>query len=356
MIRGQTFTAFVVVLISVASLHPQAVPPPPPKVPPAAVRPNVIQRVGIDPRMQVKRPTKNVGRIPPVIQVPKSHQTEMVILAPPKVPDQAKTAGGVDQPPKPSDVPAPWPPPGQDIGPWEGPPQVLYGATFNLWGKDPYTVEVEEAYEFVKSDDPSIPQVVAYCVQDENWTTADPPAKLCPRQEILNNRIDLKVSDRLQPETIQGKRTFYEEIALHSQWVWVELKHGQTRGWRVLNQYWGLKDAFSPDNRRMTTVNLPKNSFLSLDRGEQEPNQTMDIVHYPGILPGYSHDQPAFLLTRVSPRINPYLRWSVQKYLSAGVQNIVLQWLLLSAQTISPVALIAFFWNWFRRRAAPVGP
>lgn len=100
----------------------------------------------------------------------------------------------------------------------------------------------------------------------------------------------------------------------------------------------------------MTTIHMPHNTFVDLDRSQREASPSMDIVHYPGVLIGQPLEARIGVITRVNPRIPRGLHWAAQKLLSIGVANLVLQWLLLGTGTIAPPAATGALIAWLRKR------
>ena len=237
---------------------------------------------------------------------------------------------------------------------------VLYGATFSLTTSDPHRAEVEEAYQFVEMGRAVPSRVFAYCTQDISLTgevSGADAARACPRQELQGGEIRLNYELQLAPTQYASQGYLYEELVLSAKPVWVLLGADEPQFWRLLNRFDGLRDPFgTPGNRRMTTLHLPRNTFVALDLSEREESPSLDIVHFPRQFFAESLSPRSFVITRVNPNTPGVLRWSAQRYLSMGIESIAAQWLLLSAQTITPFALVGWLWRLLRRRSRSEAP
>lgn len=245
--------------------------------------------------------------------------------------------------------------------------EILYGATFDLTGPNPHSAIVEEYYAFVESDKPWPIKILAYCIQEselseEQLDSLRDGASIaaCLLQPLEGSVLRFVYTEKLQPNQHKSHGYLYEEFVLSAKPVWILLGDDQGhRRLRMLNNFRPLKDPFdTPGNRRMTTLHLPRNTFVSLDLSEREASPTMDVVHFPRQFFGESLEPRSFVVTRVNPTIPTYLRWSIQKSLSLGVESIVVQWLLLSIGTVTPTVVFGWLGRIFvnRRKRKRKGP
>ena len=219
---------------------------------------------------------------------------------------------------------------------------ILYGVTFNLTNQDPYVLKVEEAYQFVEAEGTSELRVVGYCIQET--AVAGYP---CSLQEFQGGEVRLDYEARLEPNQFATHGYLYEEFVLSTKPIWVVIADAQRKYvFRPLNYFQNLKDPFgNPQNSRMTTIHLPINTFVALDQSEREESLAMDIAHYPRQFFNESLNPRTVVITRVNPKIPPWLRWFVRQYLSLGIENIVFQWLSLSVSALAPLTIIGWFGN-----------
>jgi len=240
-----------------------------------------------------------------------------------------------------------------DAAPWSATIPILYGATFDLTGEDQHEVTVEEAYQFPQTvgGAAGAPTVLGYCVAETE------PQWSCPLQKIDSGDLRLRYSYRLATGTDYSPKGFlYEEFVLGGKSVWVLLGEsgGGTR-YRPLPRFLGLRDSYTSDNSRMTTIHLSHNTFVDLDRSQREASPSMDIIDYPGVFIRQPLEARIGVITRVNPRIPRALHWAVQKLLAIGIANLVLQWLLLGTGTIAPPAAIGAVIAWLRKRRKQEG-
>jgi hypothetical protein len=261
--------------------------------------------------------------------------------APPSRPHTPRHAGPQFTQPLPAVAPF-------DAAPWSANIPILYGAMFDLTGEDQHGVSVEEAYQFPQTvgGAAGAPNVLGYCVAETE------PQWSCPLQRIDSGDLRLRYSYRLATGTdYSPKGLLYEEVVLGGKSVWVLLgeSDGSTR-YRPLTRFLGLRDGYTADSSRMTTIRMPHNTFVTLDRSQREANPSMDIVDYPGVFIRQPLEAHIGVITRVNPRVPGPLHWAVQKLLSIGVANLVLQWLLLGTGAIAPPAAIGAFIAWLRKK------
>lgn len=233
------------------------------------------------------------------------------------------------------------------FAPWGTTPglEVIYGATFDLT-HGPHRVDAEEVYQFVEKGKKA-PKILAYCLPiDSDFLS-------CPFRPVVNNEIRLKYTYNLEKGREYTQKSYlYEEFVLSGREILVLCRcpDGATEP-RILNRFEGLKDGFgNQNNKRMTTVVLPRNTFVALDEHELEPSPSVDIVHYPRPFFEESLSPRTTVITRVNPSIPLALRWSSQRLVSAGIDNVIGQWLLLSLSGVTPIAIVGWLARWLWRK------
>jgi hypothetical protein len=242
------------------------------------------------------------------------------------------------------------------LPPWESAYlDVVYGATFDLT-KAPHRVDVREAYQFVEKGKRA-PKIVAYCVVSDDFKTSG-DFKECPLEAVVNNEIRLAYTyDLKDGRDFTVKSYLYEEFVLSGKLVWGFYRGSKGQIQRMpLNRFERLKDGFgNQDNKRMTTVVLPRNTFITLDEGEREPSPSVDIIHYPRPFFEESLEPRTTVITRVNPNIPLALRWGSQRLVSAGIEDIIGQWLLLSLSGVTPIAVVSWLARslWRRKPLVP---
>lgn len=229
---------------------------------------------------------------------------------------------------------------------------ISYGATFDMTGKDPHHASVEEVYELTRTGEDG-PAVLKYCVVSDDF-------KSCPSRRLVGSEIRIAYGvDLKKGQDYLARSYLYEELVLNGKFILVlvsDRSSGHPRAVvRLLNRFRNLRDQFgNANNRRMTTIVLPRNTFVALDNHEQEMSPSVDIIHYPAPFVSETLDPRTTVLTRVNPRIPTPLRWASQRLVSVGVDNLVGQWLLLSLSGMTPIVVIGWLIRRVRRKTQSV--
>lgn len=336
--------------IPTPSPMPKPSPTPPPLTPPGKM-PTERPKPPTPPQPQQAAPT---APKPPDPKFTHQEKAQQPVPKPPvdlpsetAISDKLKAHNGPS-----SKIPAPQSPVAGDRVLWSAPLDVRYGATFDLLGSDPYSYEIDEAYEFVETGASAPIKVLGYCEEKVPFLATDPPESFCPLRPPPGAELRFSKRSAIPAADHVSRGYLQEEFVLSAQPIWILMAERTGRPkWRFLNYFQGLQDPFhTPNNARMTTLLMPPHTFVSLDQAQREDSPDTDIYHFPRQFLFETLQPRTTVITRVNPGIPGFLRWGAQKLLAVGVSSVVWQWVLMSLTSVTPFALIGWFWRVASRR------